>query len=225
MVRLARFVAVAALMSAVASAARAEDGHGPAAPRSQFPSHAFQRAPRAPDAQLSFHYGLLQPLLLAGFNAAVDLRIGRFVASYSHGHGLDAGRAPGVLSPAEKRLNARLLEPYSTGLGLGVTLVDELYALVDLKLHAFELDLDGERARYKTLTLGVEVGYRFFVWKGLHITPVLRYWPNVWDSTKSGRLRVTTRDGAELVHEPVGQGLNGSGLFANLLVGWAFDVE
>ena len=30
--------------------------------------------------QLSFHGGLLQPLLLDGFNAAVDYRQGRFVA-------------------------------------------------------------------------------------------------------------------------------------------------
>jgi hypothetical protein len=51
--------------------------HGPEAPDSQFPSHHFQLEAHEPRrVQLAFHYGLLQPIVLHGFNAAVDVRTG-----------------------------------------------------------------------------------------------------------------------------------------------------
>jgi hypothetical protein len=37
-------------------------------------------------------------------------------------------------------------------------------------------------------------------------------------------VRLRARDGSALDHKPLGQGMDGSGFFANLLVGWAFDV-
>lgn len=217
-------LAALALLFTTTAHAQAEDGHGPSAATSAFPSHVFQRAPRTPGLQLGFSYGLIQPILLRGFNAAVDVRVGRWILTYSHGQGLQPGRVAGALTRAEQDAGLRLLEPYSTGGGIGLTLIDELYVLVDIKLHAFELQLDDERARYKTLTVGAELGYRFFLWKGLYVSPVVRYWPNVWSSAGKS-LTLTARDGSQLRHEPLWQGMGGSGLFVNLLLGWGFDVR
>lgn len=198
------------------------DEHGPAAPSSSFPSHRWQLQARSPDAQLSFHYGLLQPLLLKGFNAAVDLRLGRFVATYSHGQGLDLTSVSGTRTGAEEKAGLRVTVPYTTGGGVGVTLIDELYVLADFKAHRYELFAGRETNRYTTVTVGAEVGWRFFIWKGLHVTPVLRYWPNVWDSASKKGVTVATRDGGELLHKPLAQGVGG--FFANVLVGWAFNL-
>jgi hypothetical protein len=197
-------------------------GHGPAAGSDQFPSHELQLAPRRPLAQLGFHYGLLQPILTRGFNAAIDVRLGRLVLSYSHGQGLEVSRAPGVLTAAEDAAGMRLTMPYSTGGGIGITLFDELYTMADVKLHRFEAYAGGELARYTTVTVGAEIGWRWFLWKGLHVTPVIRFWPNVWDDAPAGGVMVATATGT-LAHAPAQQGA--SGLFANVLVGWAFDVS
>jgi hypothetical protein len=93
--------------------------HGPSAPLSELPSHRLQLAAHQPGLQLAFHAGLLQPLLLEGFNAAMDVRIGRFVATYSHGEGLDGvGRL--ALLESERAAGASLGLTWSTGGGVGV---------------------------------------------------------------------------------------------------------
>src|SRR5689334_4365639 len=102
---------IALVSSATASAVADEPAapHGPSAPDSQFPSHHFTLAAHAPErVQLAMHYGLLQPILLHGFNAAVDVRWRRFIATYSHGAGLDV---TSTLSSAEKHAGMTLHEP------------------------------------------------------------------------------------------------------------------
>lgn len=179
-------------------------------------------APRAGGVELAFHYGLTQPLLLRGFNAAVDVRVGRFIASYSHGQGLDFSRPPGALSAEEAAAGLRVIAPYSTGGGLGVTLFRELYVMADLKVHHFEASAGAAITRYTTVTAGAEIGWRLFVWRGFHVTPVVRYWPTIWDSAPAGGVMVETADGGVVRHAPMQQGFRG--LFANVLVGWAFDL-
>ena len=78
-----------------------------------------------PDWQLAFHGGLLQPLLLKGFNAAVDVRHKRLVMSYSHGEGLDLTAFAG-LPQAQIDAGVQVREVWTTGGGVGLTLVDEL---------------------------------------------------------------------------------------------------
>jgi hypothetical protein len=205
--------------------ARPAPGHGPSAPASAFPSHDFQLAAHVPEtAQVSFHAGLIQPILLQGFNAAVDVRVDRFIVTYSHGEGLDL---TDLQTDAEKKSGLQTREPWTTGGGVGVVLIDELYVLADLKVHRFELESASPRggvdeAAYTTVTVGGEVGWRFFVWKGLHVAPVVRFWPNVWDSAPDGGVALRTRDGSISRHDPMKQGAGG--LFANVLVGWAFDL-
>ena len=203
-----------------ATAAHADDRHGPSAPGDRFPSHELRLRAHTPRTQLGFHYGLLQPILLKGFNAAVDLRMGRLVLSYSHGASLDLTRTSRTAT--EKAAGLGIRAPYSTGFGVGVVLIDELYVMADFKLHHFELDIGADRASYSTITVGAELGWRFFVWRGLYVSPVVRYWPNVWTSAPDGGVVLDPGDGAPLVHHPVKQGA--SGLFANLLIGWAFDL-
>ena len=196
--------------------------HGPSAPTAAFPSHDFQVSPHRPDAQLSFHYGVLQPILLSGFNAAVDVRLGRWIFTYSHGQGLDFTDVPGALSSAEDDAGLSLMAPFSTGFGIGAVLLDELYVLLDFKWHRFEVELAGRSERYSTFTLGGEIGYRLFVWKGFHIAPVLRFWPNIADTVPDGGIVFDLPDGNQVIHSAAEQG--SSGFFANVLVGWAFDL-
>ena len=213
---------VALLLSGASPTAARAEGHGPSASAAAFPSHDFSLRPHDRGVELSFHYGLLQPLLLHGFNAAADLRIGRFIASYSHGQGLVISDAPGALTAEQEAAGMRIVAPFSTGGGIGLTLFDELYVMADLKVHRFEASAGRAVESYTTVTVGAEIGWRFFVWRGLHVTPVVRYWPNVWDSAPAGGVMVETVDGGLVRHEVAKQGMNG--LFANVLVGWSFDL-
>ena len=195
--------------------------HGPSAPDGSFPSHRFQLAAHTPErVQLGFHYGLGQPITAGGFNAAVDVRYKRFVFTYSHGQGLNVSSI--ALSSDDRARGATLWEPWTTGFGVGAVLLDELHLLVDFKVHRFELSTGAESLKYDTVTVGLEAGYRFFIWKGLHVTPVLRYWPNVYTASARDGVAVRTSDGGSIQHKPAQQGFGG--FFPNVLVGWAFDT-
>lgn len=218
-------LAVAALVLSFGAVARGQEpnpsarAHGPEAPDSQFPSHVFRLAAHQPRrVQLAFHYGLAQPLLLHGFNAAVDIRYRRLVLTYSHGEGLDV---TSFVRGADKAAHIRLEEPWTTGGGIGILLIDELWVLADVKVHHFEASTSIDRASYTNVTVGGEIGWRFFIWKGLNVGLVVRYWPNVYSSAGPG---VTLHDkkGNPFVHEPAQQGFGG--VFGNVLLGWAFDL-
>jgi hypothetical protein len=168
--------------------------------------------------QLGFNYGLSQPILMHGFNAAAELRYGRLMLTYSHGQGLDYARFE---SAAEKSAGARLGLPWTTGGGVGVVLVDELWLLADVKVHHFQVDTPVDHAEYSTMTVGGELGWRFFVWKGFNVALVARYWPNVYSSAGSGVV-LHDANGKPFVDPAAQQG--SSGLLANVLVGWAFDL-
>jgi hypothetical protein len=194
-------------------------GHGPEAPDSQFPSHVFQlRAHEPPRVQLAFQYGLNQPIFTHGFNAAVDVRYKRLILTYSHGQGLDA---TSFLNTTETRAGMTLAEPWTTGGGVGLLLIDELWVLADLKVHRFEASTSLDHVAYTNVTIGGEIGWRFFVWKGFNIALVARYWPNVYSTAGNG---VTLHDanGKPFFHKPLEQGY--AGFLGNVLVGWAFDL-
>jgi hypothetical protein len=211
------FVLLGPLLLSMALPALAQDvdeAHGPSA-GNQFISHHFRLgAHQPPGVQLGFHYGLLQPILFHGFNAAVDVRWKRLILTYSHGASLDFS----VLLPqSERAAGLHVIAPFSTGGGVGILLIDELYILMDVKWHHYDLSLGAERASYETVTIGGELGWRFFLWKGFYVSPVVRYWPNVWSSAPHG----VAFNGRKLVHQPLHQGAEG--FFANVLVGWAFN--
>src|SRR5262249_444590 len=134
------------------------------------------------------------------------------------GQGLDY--SPFATS-AEKSAGAAVHVPWTTGGGVGVLLLDEMWLLADFKVHRFELDTAVDHQAYTTVTVGAELGWRFFVWKGFNVALVARYWPNVSSSAGKG---VTLHDttGKAFIDPPAQQGY--SGLLANVLVGWAFDL-
>ncbi|MEN0063117.1 MAG: hypothetical protein AAGA48_13260 [Myxococcota bacterium] len=174
-----------------------------------------------PELQIAVHGGLVQPLLVRGFNAAVDVRAGRFVASYSHGEGLDFTRTPGVLPDAQREVGVTVRQPWTTGFGIGASVVDELTVLVDFKVHRIEVDTGLDVAAYSTVTLGGEVGYRLFVVDNFFIHPVVRFWPTIATTAPNG-FQLETEAGA-FQHDPLPVGAGS--FFANVLVGYAFDVK
>ncbi|MEL6346346.1 MAG: hypothetical protein AAFV53_24760 [Myxococcota bacterium] len=184
------------------------------------PAGAHEQA-QPSNVQLAFHAGLLQPILTDGFNAAVDLRFDRVILSYSHGEGLDLSGVPGILPADQRDLGVTVEMPWTTGGGVGWRIVDELYVMADVKVHGFEVDAGLDVSSYTTVTVGGEVGYRLFLWEGFYISPVIRYWPTVWSSAPDG-FRIQT-DAGTFQHDPLPQGVNG--VFANVLVGWSFDVR
>lgn len=226
-----RFISlpIAFFMAAGCVPVHAEDGsvpteapsqHGPAAPDGRFPSHIFQWKPHATDrVQLDFNYGLNQPILGHGFNSAVEARYKRFIATYSHGQGLNYGSL--FASSAEKATGASVRLPWSTGGGGGILLIDELWILADVKVHRFEIDTPFDHADYTNLTLGAEVGWRYFIWKGFNLQLVARYWPNVYSTAGEG-VTLHDADGKAFLDPPAVQG--NAGFLGNVLVGWAFNL-
>jgi hypothetical protein len=193
--------------------------HGPNAPDGQFPSHVFSLDAHEPQrVQLAFSFGLSQPLYLHGFNAAVDVRWKRLVVTYSHGQGLDD---TSFLSSSEKAHGMTLAMPYSTGGGVGVLLIDELWVLIDFKVHHLEANTAVDHQSYTNVTIGGEIGWRYFIWKGFNLGIVLRYWPNVYSTAGNG-LTLHDANGQTFVHKPIQQGFDG--FVPNVLVGWAFQL-
>jgi hypothetical protein len=193
--------------------------HGPEAPADQFPSHVFQLRPRAPEhVQMGFTFGLNQPILTHGFNAAVDVRYKRLVATYSHGQGLDYARFE---TSDEKAAGAAVKLPWTTGGGVGLVLIDELWILADVKVHHFLVDTAVDHHVYTNVTVGAELGWRYFIWKGFNIELVARYWPNVYSSAGPGVV-LHNPNGTTFVDPPAKQGYQG--FLGNVLVGWAFDL-
>lgn len=192
------------------------DGHAYRASYTTFPSHDFRVAPRWHERpEVSVHFGLLQPVALEGFNAAMDLRWGPLLASYSHGQGLNYGANGGLgLDAADKAVGLELRSPWTTGGGVGVILLDELWVMVDVKAHRYEATLNEEHAAYTTVSVGGELGYRLFAWRGLFLQSMLRYWPNVHTSLSSDEVKL-----GNYTHRA--KNLN---LFVNLSLGWAFEI-
>jgi hypothetical protein len=211
--------ALLAAKAALADVAAPPRMHGPLGADGQFPSHVFELAAHAPErVQLGFNMGLSQPLLTHGFNAAIEVRYRRLVLTYSHGQGLDYTPFDSVV---DHTAGATVRLPWTTGGGVGVLLIDELWALADLKVHRFEVDTSFERPTYSTVTLGAELGWRFFVWKGLNLALVARYWPNVYCTCNRG-VTIHAASGKLLSDPPERQG--DAGFLANVLLGWAFDL-
>jgi hypothetical protein len=185
-----------------------------------FPSHHFQWAAqdnRTP--QVAVNFGLLQ-LALGGFNIAGEVRYRRLWLEYSHGVDLTLNNVGGFgLSATESKQNLHLYVPYTTGFGVGVTLLDELWLGVEFKDHKYEVNAPGgPTVSYNTYSIGPVVGYKLFILRGLFLNAYLRYWPTV-ATTLEGNKVTLQGSGGPVVHEA-----HDWGLFANLALGYAFDL-
>jgi hypothetical protein len=184
------------------------------------PTHHFQWAPSdAKDVQVGVNFGLLQ-LALGGFNVAAEVRYRRLWLEYSHGMDLKLNDLGGFsLTQTERDENLRVFVPYTTGFGIGFTIVDELWLGVEFKTHRYDVNAPGGPvASYQTYSVGPVLGYKLFVWKGFYTNAYARYWPNVASSLEGNKIALAGADGT------VTHSAHDFGLFANVSVGYAFDL-
>ena len=198
--------------------APSQEPHGPSS--RAFPSHHFQWSAhddRIP--QVAVNFGLLQ-LALGGFNIAGELRYRRMWFEYSHGLDLTLNNVGGFgLSSTERHQDLHVYVPYTTGFGVGVTLLDELWLGVEFKDHKYEVNAPGGPAvSYNTYSIGPVLGYKLFIVRGLFLNAYLRYWPTVATTLDGGKVTLHGTNGS-VVHEA-----HDWGLFGNLALGYAFDV-
>ena len=202
---------------AVAPAAPGADEHGGF---NLTPTHHYQwAATDAKTAQVGINFGLLQ-LALGGFNVAGELRYRRFWFEYSHGMDLKLNNLNGFsMSDAERSQNLRVVVPYTTGFGVGMTLVDELWLGVEFKTHRYEVNAPGGAvSSYQTYSIGPVLGYKAFIYKGLYADAYLRYWPNVATSLTNNEIALQGTTGT------VEHSAHDFGVFANVSIGYAFDL-
>jgi hypothetical protein len=221
-IRMSLLVVGLCLISARAPAAEATDHSTLAAPASAGEAPAPLAASRPAEArlrQVGVNFGLLQ-LALGGFNVAAEFRYRRLWLEYSHGMELSLNDVGGSgLSSAERRQDLHVYVPYTTGFGVGVTLVDELWLGVEFKDHRYEVNAPGgAAAAYNTYSIGPVLGYKLFVTRGLFVNGYLRYWPTVASSLEGGKVTLDGTNGP-VVHEA-----HDWGVFANVSIGYAFDI-
>lgn len=201
----------------------AEDEHGPSS--SRFPSHRFQLRPHAAhDVQLGVNFGLIQ-VELGGFNVSAELRYRRLWFAYQHGSNLTLNNAEKVgllavaLSRQEREQKVHLHLPYSTGFGLGITVVDELWLGVEYTVSRFQVRVPQSATEsYLTHSVGLVLGYRFFLWKGLFACAYVHYWPTLESSLQNERVTLYGSSG-EVVHRA-----HSFGVYPNLSIGYAIDL-
>jgi hypothetical protein len=196
----------------------AEQPHGPSSDR--FLSHHFTVAPHSAERpQVGVNFGLSQ-LALGGFNIAAEFRYDRFWFEYSHGQSLTLNKQASLtMTSAERDQGLHIDVPYTTGFGFGVTLLDELWLGVEFKMHRYEVSTPAQdEAGYLTYSIGPVVGYKLFIWRGLHANVYARYWPNVASSLENDEVTLEAGNG------PVVHSAHSFDLFANVSLGWAFDL-
>jgi hypothetical protein len=184
------------------------------------PTHHFTWAPSdAKSAQVGVNFGLLQ-LALGGFNVAGELRYRRLWLEYSHGVDLKLNDLEGFsMTGAERAENVHLVVPYTTGVGVGLTVLDELWLGVEFKTHRYDVNAPGGPvSSYQTYSIGPVVGYKLFIWKGLYANAYARYWPNVASSLPNNEIALQGPGGTTL------HAAHDFGLFANASIGYAFDL-
>ena len=167
--------------------------------------------------QAGFNFGLLQ-LGLGGFNLAAELRNRRLWLEYSHGMDLTLNKLGGFgLTQTERDEDLHIRVPFTTGFGIGVTLVDELWLGAEFKAHGYDVNAPGGRtSSYQTYSIGPVLGYKYYIWKGLYADAYGRYWPNVATSLDGGKVTLEGNNGT------VQHTAHDFGLFANVSVGYMF---
>jgi len=123
------------------------------------------------------------------------------------------------MTQAERDAGLHVRVPYTTGFGVGVTLIDELWLGVEFKTHRYEVSTPtGDEKDYQTYSVGPVLGYKFFIWRGLHTNLYARYWPNVASTLDNNEVTLTGPNGS-IVHHA-----HAFDFFANASLGWAFDL-
>jgi hypothetical protein len=169
------------------------------------------------NVQAGINFGLLQ-LGLGGFNVATELRYHRLWLEYSHGMDLTLNKLGGLgLTQTERDQDLHIRVPYTTGFGVGITLVDELWLGAEFKAHRYEVNAPGGRgSSYRTASIGPVLGYKRYFWKGLYADAYGRYWPTVATSLDDDKLALAGSAGT------VEHSAHDWGVFANISLGYMF---
>ncbi|MEL6252467.1 MAG: hypothetical protein AAFR87_10700 [Bacteroidota bacterium] len=174
----------------------------------------------------SLVFGMTQPLLLDGFNFAVNYTTNRWVFEYSHGVSLNY-EGPALRSAYEGQIIS-LESPYSTGPGVGYRFFSNdilgLDVRAEAKLHQYNVQLNQTQSiKYRNFDLGGGVylqirpfGKSTKAIKGIVIEPSIRYWANV-SSSLEDNFTYLNPEGMSSTHNPYPLDL-----FANISIGYTF---
>lgn len=172
--------------------------------------------------------GITQPILLDGFNLAVNYNLGKIVLEYSHGVNLEYKDQ--VLKLAYKDKLLSLKSPYSTGTGLGYKLISKNKIGFDIraeaKVHKYVAELtETETIDYVNFDLGGGAYFQYYPFakrsnalKGIVIEPSIRYWANTASSLKGDHVYRGEND-IDITHKPYPLDL-----FANISLGYTFGL-
>jgi hypothetical protein len=205
-------VLVAALL-AFPHVARADNSAAPA------PGLVLNESPGL-ETHFSVMAGLTQWVLFRGGNLAVEYKVDRLVFEASHGQGLDLNQVPGLaLTSAERAAGARVRVPWTTGVGAGFRVTEDLHFLIEAKAHHYNESGSDRNVEvdYTTFSVGPSAFYTFHLFKGVFLEPNVRWWPNVATTLSGNGARLVRPDGTANVVKA-----HDFGLFANMNVGYAF---
>jgi hypothetical protein len=188
----------------------------------------------AAPADVGIGLGLIQPVVLHGFNAELDIHTASWSFDYSHGASLDLDGGLVVGWAHDQHLAYHL--PYSTGFGIGYRVTSSFDVRLEPKLHAWQVYYDGQPedaahrvTSYKTVTLGVGAYYRWQPFSGRHdwsrglsVTTSLRVWPRVYDTLGSPTYMNTVTGRNERL-SPAEIGFANTPILANVTLGYTFD--
>ena len=164
--------------------------------------------------------GLGQDLLYRGYNIAGQYSFSAFVLEYSHGWDINlSAHLPALsLSTEERNNNVDLHTNWTTGGGLGYFITDALHVHLELKAHNYTENLTGgPSVTYTVYSIGPGIFYDFYIFKNMLIQPVIRYWPNIGNSTGNSTIALTSASGSTIHLSP-----HAAGFFPNINIGWTF---
>lgn len=179
------------------------------------------RAETPRDTGFSAMLGMHQWLVLGGANVAAQYKTKHLVFEVSHGQALRLNRASSLtLTDDERNAGVDVQMPWTTGGGFGFRITRNLHALVEVKVHRYEIrGADRNQSlSYLTFTVGPGLFYDIHLWRGLFLQPLVRWWPNVGDTLDRSTATAFRRpDGTTYTPQAKSQGL-----FANVNLGWSF---
>lgn len=170
--------------------------------------------------------GLTQPILLDGFNLAVNYTTNRWIFEYSHGFDLNY-KSPALRADYQD-IVLSVKSPYSTGPGIGYRVYAKAVTSLDIraeaKVHQYDIQLnDTQEISYTNFDLGAGIYWQIRPFgksknalRGIIIEPSIRYWANVASSLEDNFL-YTTNEGLETEHLPYPLDL-----FFNISIGYTF---
>jgi hypothetical protein len=112
-----------------------------------------------------------------------------------------------------------LPEPLAARIALRLPTLPLGQGVVEFKTHRYDVNAPGGPvSSYQTCSIGTVLGYKAFIWKGLDANADARYWPNVASSLDDNKIALDGSNGT-VVHSA-----HDFGLFANVSIGYAFDL-